>query len=175
MKLIILIVCTWWTYEYCLCMFQSILEFVVLLKSWSSAVYTCPTVWLSVKNGFGVENGFFIGNWIFINLFKFVQSVGWKVRILLELSGLAMRAVVNWANCLTLLHMTSMPCSSDAFSSSILNFIISAPNKCLAAARLDKYIINQGGGTPIYSALQSSSLVKMKVKGHHQKSRWSKV
>ena len=33
-----------------------------------------PTIWL------GVENGLFIGDWISINLFKFVQSVGWKVR-----------------------------------------------------------------------------------------------
>ena len=54
-----------------------------LLSYWKAAhmqYISCPTVWLGVENGFAVENGFFIGNWISINLFKFVQSVGWKVR-----------------------------------------------------------------------------------------------
>ena len=39
-----------------------------------------PTVWPGVENGFCVENRFFIGDWISINVFKFVQSVYWKVR-----------------------------------------------------------------------------------------------
>ena len=41
---------------------------------------SCSTVWQGVVNGFGVENRFIIGDWISINLFKFAQSVGWKVR-----------------------------------------------------------------------------------------------
>ena len=45
---LILIVYTWWTYEYCLCTFQSILESNALLKSclWAVACsISCPTVW----------------------------------------------------------------------------------------------------------------------------------
>ena len=52
------------------------------LSYWKAAhmqYISCPAVCLGVENGFGLENGFFIGNWISINLFKFVQSVGWKV------------------------------------------------------------------------------------------------
>ena len=48
---LILIVYTQWTYEYCLCMFQSILKFIVLLKNCSRAVacgISFPIVWCAI-------------------------------------------------------------------------------------------------------------------------------
>ena len=76
-NLLILIVYTQWIYKYCLCMFQLILELIVLLKN-CSRVVAC-SISHSVLFGvllFGLENEFFISDWISINLFMFGLSVG---------------------------------------------------------------------------------------------------
>ena len=55
-----------------LCLYQSILESIVLLKSFLYAVSHALLFGLGVENGFGVENGSFIGDCISINLFEFI-------------------------------------------------------------------------------------------------------
>ena len=76
MNIIILIIYTLWTYEYCLYMPILIDLWIHCATETEAAAHvqyiSCPTVWLGGENEFGVDNGFITGDWISINLFDFV-------------------------------------------------------------------------------------------------------
>ena len=67
-----------WTYEYCLRVFQSILESILLLKTAHVQLRAVSHFLFFGVLLFSVENGSFIGEQISFNFFAFGLSVGWK-------------------------------------------------------------------------------------------------
>ena len=77
---LMLIVYTWWTYTHCLCMFQSILESILLLQNYSRAVVcsiSFPIVWCAI---------IWCGKW----------TLYWQLNLHLTSSCLACQLVGSW-------------------------------------------------------------------------------